>query len=119
MAKVLIKKFTLVRNGVRYTAGAVVDLPDDEAAALAEGSPKEFEVIDVSADPVIKVTGEPVEGIDLEKLTVAQLKEFAAGNGIDVGGATKKQELIDAIAGADEAAEQEGLPPVDPEATVK
>lgn len=118
MAKVLIKKFTLIRNGVRYPAGGVVELPDDEAAALAASSPKEFEVINVAAEPAIKVAGEPVEGIDLEKLTVAELKKFAAGNGIDIGDAAKKQDIINAITHAD-ADEQEGLPPVNPEATVK
>lgn len=131
MAKMLIKKFTLLRNGVRYTAGAVVDLPDDEAAALAKDSPKEFEVIDmpVVEEAIAKEQAAPAAGaasvpedtpeFNLDKLNVAQLKKFAKDNGIDVGGATKKQELLDAIADAGEKAEQEGLPEIDAEALVK
>lgn len=34
---------------------------------------------------------------DLHDLTVAQLKEFAGSNNIDLGGATTKQQIIDVI----------------------
>lgn len=119
MAKVLVKKFTLVRDGARYTAGCIAEIPEDEAAGLAAASPQEFELIDVPAGPVAaKTAEEPAESVCLEKLSVAQLKEYAAGNGIDIGGAARKQDIIDAIVTAAEAG-KDGLPPVDPEATVK
>jgi hypothetical protein len=131
MARVLIKKFTLVRNGVRYTAGTVVDLPDDEAVALAKGSPKEFEVIDMpavgkpaaqaqeQAAPVgVASIPEDENNVNLDKMNVAQLKKFAKDNGIDVGNASKKQELLDAIVAAAEP-EKNGLPDIDAEALVK
>lgn len=40
------------------------------------------------------------EVIDLTKLTVAELRDFAAKNDIDLGEATKKADLIAAIAAA-------------------
>ena len=131
MARVLIKKFTLVRNGIRYTAGSVAELPEEEAVALAQGSPKEFEVIDVPEEkPVAEAQEQAVSAagvtaipedennVNLDKMNVAQLKKYARENGIDVGEAYKKQELIDAIVAATER-EHSGLPDIDAAALVK
>lgn len=38
--------------------------------------------------------------ICLDKMTVAQLKRFAKDNGIDIGSASKKDEIIQAITAA-------------------
>ena len=59
------------------------------------------------------------ESLNLAGMTVAQLKEFAKENGIDIGEATKKQDIIDAIVAAAEPQEPEGLPDVDLKDTVK
>lgn len=61
-------------------------------------------------------TGE--ESFKLDGMTVAQLKEFAKENGIDIGEVTKKQDIIDAIVSAAEQQEPEGLPQVDLKGTV-
>lgn len=47
MQQVLIKKFTLLRNGVEYKAGTILELPEAEANALVVGAPKEFEKVSV------------------------------------------------------------------------
>lgn len=130
MAKLLIKKFTLVRNGIRYTAGSVVELPENEAAALAQSRSKEFEVIDVpkeqpaaeAQERAVSAAGvaavpEDENNVNLDKMNVAQLKKYARENGIDVGEASKKQELIEAIAAG--AVAENGLPDIDTEALVK
>lgn len=38
MQQVLIKKFTLLRNGVEYNAGTILELPEAEANALVAGA---------------------------------------------------------------------------------
>ena len=47
MQQVLIKKFSLRRNGVVYKAGTIIELPDSEADALVKEAPKEFEKVSV------------------------------------------------------------------------
>lgn len=49
MAKLYIKKFRLVADGVSYGAGSVVELPDAEAKKRAKEAPEEFEIL---AEPV-------------------------------------------------------------------
>ena len=49
MQQVLIKKFTLLRNGVEYKAGTILELPEVEANALVAGAPKEFEKVSVES----------------------------------------------------------------------
>lgn len=44
---------------------------------------------------------EPEQAELLEKMTVAQLKAYAAENGIDLNGATKKADIIEAIKAAE------------------
>ena len=45
MQQVLIKKFSLRRNGVVYKAGTIIELPDSEADELVKEAPKEFEKV--------------------------------------------------------------------------
>ena len=116
--KLRIKKFKLRRDGVTYRAGAVIDLPDTEAAALASGSPDLFEVV-VDTVPQVPDTPDDPEDLNLDEMTIAQLKAFAKENGIDIGDASKKQDIIDAIVAAAEPQEPEGLPDVDLKETVK
>ena len=116
--QVLVNKFELVRDGVTYKAGSVVDLPDEVAAELVESAPKEFAyampvpLSEESAEPE-KLDGDA--GVMLEEMTVAQLQQLAAEKGITLAKSAKKADIIAAI-NADEA---EGLPDVDAAELVK
>ena len=124
--KIRIKKFKLRYNGETFGAGAVLDLPAADAEALLKANPEQFEYVPDTPEMAAEKakilvtdaeTGE--EGFNLDGMTVAQLKEFAKENGIDIGEATKKQDIIDAIVAAAEPQEPEGLPQVDIKGTVK
>lgn len=119
--QVLVNKFELVRDGVTYKAGSVVDLPDEVAAELVESAPKEFAY--AMPVPLPEEPAEPAEpekldgdaGVTLEEMTVAQLQQLAAEKGITLAKSAKKADIIAAI-NADEA---EGLPDVDAAELVK
>ncbi len=121
--KIRIKKFKLRYAGRTFGAGAEIDIPAAEAKKLIDENPEQFEYVPDTAEEAAEKakiivtdneTGE--ESFNLDGMTVAQLKEFAKENGIDIGEATKKQDIINAIAAA---AEPEGLPQVDLKGTVK
>lgn len=66
--QVVIKKFTLMYNGVQYVAGQVADLPDDVAAELVNNAPKEFAMVQAEPQPAkkgraSKKTAQGVEGL--------------------------------------------------------
>ena len=124
--KIRIKKFKLRYEGYTFGAGAEIDIPEAEAKKLVAESPEQFEYVPDTLEEAAekakiivtdKETGE--ESFNLDSMTVAQLKEFAKENDIDIGEATKKQDSIDAIAAAAEPQEPEGLPQVDLKGTVK
>lgn len=124
--KIRIKKFKLRYEGYTFGAGAEIDIPEAEAKNLVAANPEQFEYVpDTPEEAAEKAkiivtdneTGE--ESFNLDGMTVAQLKEFAKENNIDIGEATKKQDIIDAIAAAAEPQEPEGLPQVDLKGTVK
>ena len=124
--KIRIKKFELRYEGYTFGAGAEIDIPEAEAKKLVAESPEQFEYVPDTLEEAAekakiivtdKETGE--ESFNLDGMTVAQLKEFAKENDIDIGEATKKQDIIDAIAAAAEPQEPEGLPQVDLKGTVK
>lgn len=124
--KIRIKKFKLRYEGYTFGEGAEIDIPEAEVKKLVAESPEQFEYVPDTLEEAAekakiivtdKETGE--EGFNLDGMTVAQLKEFAKENGIDIGEATKKQDIIDAIAAAAEPQEPEGLPQVDLKGTVK
>ena len=124
--KIRIKKFKLRYAGRTFGAGAEIDIPEAEAKKLVAANPEQFEYVpDTPEEAVEKAkiivtdneTGE--ESFNLDGMTVAQLKEFAKENGIDIGEATKKQDIIDGIVAAAEPQEPEGLPDVDLKDTVK
>ena len=124
--KIRIKKFKLRYEGYTFGEGAEIDIPEEEAKKLVAESPEQFEYVPDTLEEAAekakiivtdKETGE--ESFNLDGMTVAQLKEFAKENGIDIGEATKKQDIIDAIAAAAEPQEPEGLPQVDLKGTVK
>lgn len=121
-----IKKFKLRYNGETFGKSAVLDLPAATADALVTANPEQFEYVpdtpEIAAERAkILVTNDKTgeESVDLDGMTVAQLRDFARENGIDIGDATKKQDIIDAIVAAAEPQEPEGLPDVDLKGTVK
>lgn len=116
--KIRVKKFKLRYAGLTFGAGAEIDIPAAEAKKLVTASPEQFEYVpDTPEEAADNEIGE--ESLNLDGMTVAQLKEFAKENGIDIGEATKKQDIIDAIVAAAEPQEPEGLPDVDLKDTVK
>lgn len=116
--KVLIKKFSLRRNGVAYGAGQVIELPEVEAMKLVREAPKEFALVEEAVQQApAEAEAEPA-GAELSAMTVEQLKAYAMQNGIDLGKTTKKAELI-ALIEAAEAGCADGLPAVDAGALVK
>ena len=119
--KVLVKKFTLVRDGVTYNAGEIVDLPVEEATRLVNESGKEFALL-AEVKPEAKNVSPQQEtaGATLESMTVEQLKSLASEHGIDLGKATKKADIIGLILAAEaDAGDENALPAIDAAALVK
>lgn len=124
--KIRIKKFKLRYEGYTFGAGAEIDIPAAEAKKLVAENPEQFEYVpdtpeEAAEKAKIIVTDNETseESFNLDGMTVAQLKEFAKENNIDISEATKKQDIIDAIVAAAEPQEPEGLPQVDLKGTVK
>ncbi len=118
--KIRIKKFKLRYMGNTYGAGAIIDMPEQNAKELIQKHPGQFEylpeVLEEEQPPAEKET---VPEYNLDDMTVLQLKKFARDNGIDIGDANKKQDIIDAIEAAGEPSGGIGLPEVDLKGTVK
>jgi|GEM_PF-239320 len=132
MAKVLIKKFTLRRNGVEYKAGTIVELPEAEAKALVENAPQEFELISVkvveAVEPEEPAKPNAPEDVPadtgekpLDEYTNAELKAMCAELGIIVPDKANKAKLVELIEGVAETGEdnESNLPEIDAAATVK
>lgn len=118
--KIRIKKFKLRYCGETFAAGAVLDIPETDVQALMKANPEQFECIPTEENESFGThTESDTEDINFDSMTVAQLKEFAEENGIDIGDASKKQDIIDTIVAAAEPQEPEGLPQVDLKGTVK
>lgn len=117
--KILIKKFSLLRNGVTYGAGQVIDLPEAEALQLVRETPKEFALLEAAqqAAAPVEAEAEPA-GAELAAMTVEQLKAYALQGGIDLGKTTKKAEII-ALIEAAEADCADSLPAIEAGALVK
>lgn len=109
--QILVKKFTLRRNGVEYKAGSVVEISDAEGAALVAGAPLEFEEITFTE------TAETPEDQPLDKYTNAELKTMCAEQGIAFPDKANKQKLIDLLLAGDTGEVE--LPGIDEAATVK
>ena len=139
--KVLVKKFTLVRDGVTYNAGEIVDLPVEEATRLVnESGNLEPHLYRGDCEPAIFSDGlafavsskmwppylinevkpeaknvsapqQETAGATLESMTVEQLKSLASEHGIDLGKATKKADIIGLILAAEADAGDENALP--------
>lgn len=132
--KIKVLQYNLMRDGKIYSAGSVVDLPEEEAKALVESAPKEFHFAEAALPEdssgataplpnlpsgVTGVTEEEMAGEKtLEEMTMAELKEAAKEAGVTVTKSMRsKQAIIDAITAAalaeneeDSGEEVEGLP---------
>ena len=132
--KIKVLQYNLMRDGKIYSAGSVVDLPEEEAKALVESAPKEFHFAEAALPEdssgataplpdlppgVTGVTEEEMAGEKtLEDMTMAELKEVAKEAGVTVTKSMRsKQAIIDAITAAalaeneeDSGEEVEGLP---------
>ena len=123
--KILVSKFNLKHEGKVYPAGSIVDLPTEIAMSLVQSAPKEFTYIDVppaaEENKELDASTEVIkdEDVCLDNLTVEELKRFAADNGIDIGKASRKADIIAAIEAAGEQGAGEQLPEVDVAEVVK
>lgn len=111
MAVIYIKKFGLRRNGKVYEQGEFVDLPDNEAKALIDQAPDEFEIVNKS--DIKNVTVDPKTY--LNNLSMKEMVEYAKNNNIDLGDAKTKNEIKAKIEVADDVI----LPDIDPTAGIK
>jgi hypothetical protein len=88
MHSVKLKGPRVINGAVRYPAEGEIPVSDDEYQRLVD-------------DKAI----EEDEGDDFDAMTVAQLKERAEADGIDLGEATKKADIIAKIRAASVDAE--------------
>lgn len=99
-------KVTLLK-GIKYKGEPhkAGDTIDAETKDIAEMIAKGVVAKDTEVPEEGEVQGEPdpVE-TDIEKMKVPQLKEYAEVNGIDLGEATKKEEILNAIKEAEAVA---------------
>lgn len=82
--KVLVKKFSLKLDGIEYNAGAVVDIPADDARYLISTAPTEFEAVTPT----------------YEDMTVDELKALAKTSGVDIRGLRRKADIIEVLKNA-------------------
>lgn len=118
MQQVLIKKFTLLRNGVEYKAGTILELPEAEANALVAGAPKEFEKVAVTVISDADAGSDNNEEKALKDYSNEELKAMCKVREIEIPKNVNKAKLVELLEAVNEA-EEEILPPVNTAATVK
>lgn len=91
MKEVNLKNFAVIRGAVRYAAENPITVSDDVAKQLKE----QGQLADDS------------DGDDLDGLKVAELKQVAEHEGVDLGEATTKAAIADAIRAHRDAADGE------------
>ena len=114
MQQVLIKKFSLRRNGVVYKAGTIIELPDSEADALV----KEFEKVAVTVIPDADTGSDNKGEKALKDYSNEELKAMCKAREIEIPKNVNKAKLVELLEAVNEA-EEEILPPVNTAATVK
>lgn len=112
--QIKVEKFTLQRNGVKYPAGSIVELPEAEAQYLVKSAPREFSIVMREVPVENKAAAD-----SLDDMGINQLRAIAAERNIAFDKNFKKQDYIDAIRGADEADDNAELPSADLTGTVK
>lgn len=107
----MTKHITGYRNGVEWPeVGGVIDVPDHEARDLigngyAAVLDRDTQFVPVSL-PDEEVPAEPGPVVvDLQSMRVADLRQLAKDRGVDLGDATKKDDIIAALELAEEEAQ--------------
>lgn len=85
--KVQVNDIPIRHNGETFAAGDVFDLTDSEHEGLAP----HVTVVEADSESELK---------HVDDMTVAELKAFAVQAGIDLGEATKKDDILAAIKAA-------------------
>ena len=114
MQQVLIKKFSLRRNGVVYKAGTIIELPDSEADALVKEAPKVAVTLISDAD----AGSDNNEEKALKDYSNEELKAMCKAREIEIPKNVNKAKLVELLEAVNEA-DEEILPPVNTAATVK
>lgn len=129
MSLIALKGCSLMHDGLLYPNGSIIQMDDAEAIKVAKANIGLVELIDTakSASTVEEATEKRLDyskGPDLDSMTVKELLRFANSEDIDLDGARKKDDIIAAIRraydadSASDVEEVDGLPPVDPSATI-
>lgn len=118
MQQVLIKKFSLRRNGVVYKAGTIIELPDSEADALVKEAPKEFEKVAVTVISDADAGSDNSEEKALKDYSNEELKAMGKAREIEIPKNVNKAKLVELLEAVNNA-EEGALPPVNTAATVK
>lgn len=129
MSLIALKGCSLMHDGLLYPNGSIIQLDDAEAVKVAKSNIGLVELIDTAKSaPIVEEATENKpdcsEGPDLDSMTVKELLRFADSEDIDLDGARKKDDIIAAIRraydadSASDVKEADGLPPVDPSATI-
>lgn len=118
MQQVLIKKFSLRRNGVVYKAGTIIELPDSEADALVKEAPKEFEKVAITVISDADAGSDNSEEKALKDYSNEELKAMCKAREIEIPKNVNKAKLVELLEAVNNA-EEGALPPVNTAATVK
>ncbi|MFK0524758.1 Rho termination factor N-terminal domain-containing protein [Paenibacillus illinoisensis] len=92
-------------KGQSYKAGTSIDADANDIAEMIAKKvvSEDTEIPEGNEDQGSSGVREPKE-TDIEKMKVAELKEYAEENGIDLGDATKKDEILEVIKEAEAVA---------------
>lgn len=90
--QILLQKFTVVHNGVAYTAGSVMDIPENDAKILLD----EGVAIEVNQETTTAQVNAP-KTEDYNSMSVAELKEYCKQNAVDLGKAKRKADILAVI----------------------
>ncbi|WP_303226025.1 hypothetical protein [uncultured Acidaminococcus sp.] len=117
-----LKNCALRYNGTEYQKGTLLELPEEMAKKLASENPHDFDLV---SDPAGKAAAPAaaVEVPDFNAMTVDALKAYASKHQIDLAGARKRGDILNALQAGKAAGapleEAVALPDVDLAQTVK
>lgn len=97
MQQVLIKKFSLRRNGVVYKAGTIIELPDSEADVLVKEAPKEFEKVAVTVISDADAGSDNSEEKALKNYSNEELKAMCKAREIEIPKTLTKQNSLSCL----------------------
>ena len=117
-----LKTCALRYDGTDYQKGTLVELPDEVAKKLASENPRDFELVSEPAGKTA-VPAAAVEVPDFNAMTVDAMKAYASEHHIDLAGARKRDDILNALQAGTETEtpleEAAALPDVDLAQTVK